>query len=293
MDSTAAAQTPVFEPQSVGELGLLARQALLKRMDGAVAAQQFREDVLTEATSRGVHTPREVTRPDTARQSAQPDAPQPQTAAPGQPQSEPPTQLHERPFAVTDLFPHQRLLKDRRVATETPQQPAVPASASDTPPGRQQMILTGIQREVRAIREELNALSQQLGRPVLTRPRPAGAAPTELRSSDDRRDGVIREDATEYEQRSAAVKQRRLAREREVELIIRRNDIERINRRQQALLQALRRAEQRLADAPADLPPGLRDSIIGEIYRARFSIAMFGGTQGSAQLSGLALDSAG
>jgi len=46
-------------------------------------------------------------------------------------------------------------------------------------------------------------------------------------------------------------------------------------------------SEQRLDAAPENLPPGLRAALIGEIYRARYNIALFGGTQGITLLNGL------
>jgi hypothetical protein len=71
---------------------------------------------------------------------------------------------------------------------------------------------------------------------------------------------------------------------------MRRNESARISQRQQELLRALQRAERRLAAAPRDLPTGLRDGIVGEIYRARYSIALFGGASGTGQLAGMEYD---
>lgn len=58
---------------------------------------------------------------------------------------------------------------------------------------------------------------------------------------------------------------------------------QRLTVRQQELLRALQRAEQRLQDAPQDaVPPGLKDQVIGEILRAKYNVALFGGLGGAA-----------
>jgi len=275
----------VWEPASVGELGLLARQAMLKRMEGAASVQQsFREVALQEVTPREVHAPRDSVREEVARQ---PDAPTP----PQRPSSDPAANIHERPFEVTDLFPHQRILKDRRAApTDAPRHD--PLRSSDVPPGSQNVALIEVQRELNAIRAEISNLSRTLGRPEIVRDLPRGVPQGEVRRIDEEREDAAAADRAEFQARADALEARRRQEARDVEFIVRKNEIERINRRQEDLLMALRRAESRLNQAKDDLPPGVRDGIIGEIYRARHSIAMFGGSMGSAQLSGLAFDRA-
>src|SRR5260221_386740 len=59
--------------------------------------------------------------------------------------------------------------------------------------------------------------------------------------------------------------------------------------RQVQMLRVLQRAEQRLQSAPpGTVPPGLRDEVIGEILRAKYNVALFGGLGGAALTGRLA-----
>jgi hypothetical protein len=119
---------------------------------------------------------------------------------------------------------------------------------------------------------------------------------SDVRASDFREDSAVmdvrgerRELRVDTLQREVGDAAQRLERQREeIAQVVRENEARRIARRQDELVRALRRAERRLEEVPRqDLPVGLRDQVIGEIYRARYSVALFGGAQGSAQLSGL------
>jgi hypothetical protein len=75
--------------------------------------------------------------------------------------------------------------------------------------------------------------------------------------------------------------------QRELEAEARQVEARRLTRKQELLLRALQRAEQRLAEAPQQvLPPGVREAVIGEILRARYSAALFGGLTGSSLTTG-------
>ena len=290
MDSASAANMPVREPESVGELGLLARQAMLKRMEGARAVQQFREVALQEVTPREVHAPRATARGDgPASAFAQAGASQSHGADYS-------ASVHNRPFEVTDLFPYQRVLQDRRRTALQSMNTTPGEDAATARVDGDQLALTDIQRELRSIRSELTQLTRSLTPERLNRDLRAEIENIELRTEAAEQRRNTREIREELRSENAArdehYEEQRRVEQAETEQMIRRQELERISQRQRDLLYALRRAETRLDDAPDDLPPGMRDSLIGQIYRARYSIAVFGGTMGSAQLSGLAFDRA-
>lgn len=265
---------PVREPAEVGELTPLTRTAMLERMDRALARTAESFKTLQEVAPRDAVAPREVARADSGRQADNlPAAPRAQS----DPRADLGAARVDRPFAVTALFPHQRVPPDRRnvaVAGDG-------VGLADT--------LKDVRGELQSIRAEIAAMSRLLGRPVRT------SAPIEnqgiLQQYDqldsNRRLDVFRREDTVAEGRAAIADERRELRTRDTEQLVREIEIQRIERRQRDLLLALRRAEDRLSEAPEDLPPGLRDSIIGQIYRARYSIALFGGTYGGAGVTGL------
>ena len=256
------ARTPVRETD-VGELGPLAREAMLRRMDGAAVRQRTQALLPEEGLSRAVPAPRTDQREQVAQPFAQAD-----------PRADLAAEIQLRPFQVTTLFPHQRVPTDRR------------ASASESAgPSRRE--LTEVQTELRNLRDEIATLSRMLGRPVRDMPAFKGIIQQLDQQDTDVRTDAFQQARDRRRARADAALTRRTEQELATARIIHRNELERISERQQALLMALRRAEQRLNQASDNLPVGARDSIIGEIYRARYNIALFGGAQGAAQLSGL------
>jgi hypothetical protein len=155
-------------------------------------------------------------------------------------------------------------------------QPANQQAARDE--GRDGARLREVQIELRALRTEIYQLSRALGFTSRDSNRTEFRGVLQERNEQDSGVRLLRW------RHKDAQRQARIDAER------RRSEVERIAERQRNLLRALQRAEQRLAETPKDLNPGLRDSIIGEIYRARFSIAMFGGANGMGQLDGLEMD---
>jgi hypothetical protein len=162
-------------------------------------------------------------------------------------------------------------------------------TATDEPEGRDGMLLRQVQIELRALRAEIAQLSRVMGftstisnrvsyRGVLQQLHPLNG-PQGL--------DAHREDAVREELRAETAVERREVREREAEIYVRRVLARKVHQRRQELLRALQRAEQRLEDAPESLPPGLRDSLIGEIYRARYGIALFGGVGGVVTTGGI------
>lgn len=253
------ANMPVRETD-VGELGPLAREAMLRRMESAAVQQRAQALLPKEGLSRAVHAPRT----DERAQVAQPD-PRANLAA----------ERQTRPFQVTSLFPHQRVPAERRVADE------------GTPSSVGHRELNEVRTELRSLRADISTLSRMLGQPVRESPAFKGILQQHDQQDPDVRTEAFQEARADRRARAEAALERRQEQELALAQLMRRQELERINERQQALLMALRRAEQRLSQAPDNLPVGLRDSLIGEIYRARYNIALFGGTQGVAQLSGL------
>lgn len=263
--ASASAHAPVPEPVHVGELGSLARQANLQRMERAIAAQQART-TLQEAAAR------EARVPGAARQQAGSQRPA------ADPRARLAAQRQTRPFEVTDLFPHQRVPADRR------------APAADSPDGQVRQELRDVLGELRSLRGEISSLSRLVGKPVTQSPAFKGVLQQPDRLSSDEQLSQWRETEVRLEARAGAAAERREERQGSVESILRENEIQRIERRQRELLIALERAEKHLSQAPERLPPGLRDRIIGEIYRAKYSIALFGGTYGGGPATGMAFD---
>lgn len=140
--------------------------------------------------------------------------------------------------------------------------------------------LRDVQQELQALRGEIAQLTQALGSSAR---RPGRRTSTGVLQQRDQLDSDVRHEQflAEDAQQQARLKAQ-----------MRRSEVARIEERQQALLGVLRRAERRLQQAPKNLPPGLRDSLIGEIYRARYNIALFGGTQTVILSGGMMFDRA-
>lgn len=160
--------------------------------------------------------------------------------------------------------------------------PDTPVESQPAPPpqdaGRDGVQLRQVQIELRALRAEIYQLSRAMGTPSRESNR------TEFR-------GILQQpDELESNVRLRRWRKHDAQRQDAINAALRRNESARISQRQQELLRALQRAERRLAEAPRNLPPGLRDGIVGEIYRARFSIALFGGVNGTGQLVGMEYD---
>lgn len=248
---------------NVGELGPLARAAMLRRMDSAQARQRAQALLPQEVEARA-HAPR-------ASQGEQP-AP---AAARIDPRARLAGEEPTRPFQVTSLFPHQRVPPDRR------------SPAGENQDGQTRQELNSVRNELRNLRSEIATLSRLLGRPVRESPAYKGILQQQDPQDTDVRAEAYREAQAEISARAGAAAERRAQREQAVSRLLRQREVQRIEQRQAELLAALKRAEQRLDAAPESLPPGLRDALIGEIYRARYNIALFGGTQALTLLSGL------
>jgi hypothetical protein len=175
-----------------------------------------------------------------------------------------------------------RRVAQAQAADTTPPLPHTPVSAQQAPgaenEGRDGVQLRQVQIELRALRAEIYQLSRAMGFPSRE------SNLTEFR-------GILQlKDPLDSDVRLKRWRSRNDELRGSIAAAQRRAEAQRISQRQRELLRALQRAEQRLADAPKNVQPGLRDSIIGEIYRARYSIAMFGGAGGTAQLSGMEYD---
>ncbi len=167
-----------------------------------------------------------------------------------------------------------------QAADQTPRPlPHTPVTA-DTPEaaGRDGAQLRNVQIELRALRAEIYQLSRALGFTSRDSNRTEYRGVLQLRDNLDSDTRLRRWQADDNANQAA------------LQAMQRRSEAQRVSARQRELLRALQRAENRLAQAPRDLQPGLRDGIIGEIYRARYSIALFGGVNGTAQLAGMEYD---
>lgn len=164
----------------------------------------------------------------------------------------------------------------RKPLPATPIDPQ-PAQASQDE-GGDGVQLRQVQIELRALRAEIYQLSRTMGSPSRESNR------TEFH-------GILQQpDATDTNVRLQRWRKQDAQRQDAINAAMRRSESARISQRQQELLRALQRAERRLAEAPRNLPPGLRDGVVGEIYRARYSIALFGGVNGTGQLAGMEYD---
>jgi hypothetical protein len=134
--------------------------------------------------------------------------------------------------------------------------------------------LRDVQIELRALRAEIFQLSRALGRPALDSNRIEYKGVLQLR------------DELESDVRLMRWRSEDSQLQGQIRVEMRRMEGERINARQRDLLRALQRAERNLSEAPDKLPPGLRESLIGDILRARHDIALFGGAAG-VMLSGM------
>jgi hypothetical protein len=210
-------------------------------------------------------------------QQAQPEAAQPQAATattPPPPEAQPALSPVE---ARLEALPGQRN-----------RQPLEGGLRGNLPPGVDRgNELRDVAAELRNIRAEITTLSRMLGFPSRQIPEFRG-----ILQQHDQRDSDVQAERYVHELPLMKAKGERTAglveQQQEIDQLSRRNAMERIERRQHDLLLALQRAESRLAQAP-DTDDNLRHQIIGEIYRARYSIAVFGGMR-SAQLSGLNVD---
>jgi len=155
--------------------------------------------------------------------------------------------------------------------------PFAPASTREPPDGR---ALREVQSELRALRAEIAQLARALGFPVRESNR------LEYR-------GILQQQgADEHTAKAAHPWEQEDGPEARLRALIKRNEALRIVDKQLTLLKALDKAQQRLAEAPKQLPPGLRDSVIGEIYRAKYNTALFGGAGGAPGVSGALMDAA-
>lgn len=241
------------ETTAYGNLPVLARKALEPRLERVQQAVRLRERLLDPAL--------------TAEETAA--GPQERAAS-------------SFATALGRAAPERQAGAQRHVAllpgepVEPQAQPASKQAARDE--GHDGARLREVQIELRALRAEIYQLSRALGFTSRDSNR------TEFR-------GILQErDEQDSNVRLLRWRQEDSQRQASIDAARRRSDVERIAERQLELLRVLRRAEQRLSEAPKNLDPGLRDSIIGEIYRARFSIAMFGGVNGMGQLDGLEMD---
>lgn len=266
MDSAPAiVHTPVRETE-IGELGPLARAAMLRRMDSAQARQRAQALLPQEVEARA-----RAPRTDQREQRAP-------SAAPADPRASLGSEEQIRPFQVTTLFPYQRVPRDRRTS-----------ASPDNPDGHARRELHAVQAELSSLRAEIASLSRLVGRPLPAATAVQSAAQQSVAPSADARATAYQQAQAQYRVRTADAAERSAQQDRALSRLMRERELARIEQRQQELLRALRRAEQRLAQAPADLPTGLRDGLIGEIYRARYNIALFGGTYGGPP-AGLAFD---
>jgi hypothetical protein len=141
--------------------------------------------------------------------------------------------------------------------------------------------------ELRAVRGDIATLSRMQGYTSRVSPSHRGVLQQHEPLDSDVRLDRHRDDQGKVEGREGAATRRGEIRERELELEVQRMLAERIHRRRGELLRALRRAEGQLAQATGTLPVGVRDTLIGEIYRARYSAAMFGGLLGGVTTGGM------
>ena len=194
-------------------------------------------------------------------------------------------------------------LRPRQLPSFADMAPLRSGLQGDLPPARDGDLLRQVAAEVRALRDDLASLSRVLGFATRSGPEFRGVlqqfdrldsdvqARVYQRDNEERDYTVQRRDyrAGEAEAAAQQVIEQRREQEREVQQAMRIQQAARIAARQRDLVRALQRAQRQLASVPPEqLPAGLRDSVIGEIYKARYSIAVFGGANGAAQLSGLA-----
>lgn len=134
--------------------------------------------------------------------------------------------------------------------------------------------LRDVQIELRGLRAEIFQLSRVLGRPAVESNRIEYKGVLQLR------------DESESDVRLMRWRDEDSQLQGNIRAQMRRMEGERLSARQRDLLRALQRAEANLSEAPDKLPPGLRESLIGDILRARYDIALFGGASG-VMLSGM------
>jgi hypothetical protein len=285
--------TPVRGPDEVGELASLARQALMPRKEHVEQALRMRELLQEAAPGREVAAAHVPAGSATAeRQRARPEAVQAasfQRVAAAQANSSTPAESGQ--------------LRPRQVPSFADLAPLQPGLQGDLPPGRDGDLLRQVAAEVRALRDDLASMSRMLGYTARTGPEYRGVlqqydrldtnvqaqtfrVDSERQDYQDQR-RAARADHAQWAGQQADAQQRE--RQLEVQQAIRAQQAARIAQRQRDLVRALQRAQRQLASVPtAEIPVGLRDAVIGEIYKARYSIAVFGGAMGTAQLSGLA-----
>jgi len=177
----------------------------------------------------------------------------------------------------------QRETTERTAAANLP----LPGMRLSQPEGRDGLAVRQLQAELRNLRTEISQLSQSLRSPAGTSSAARGVLQQLNPLDADVRLARAREELQRDEREVEILSRRRNVQQDAVAVQIQRNTAARIAQRQRELTQALRRAERRLENLPPMAITGVRDVIIGEIFRARYSIAIFGGTQGAAQLTGL------
>jgi hypothetical protein len=156
-----------------------------------------------------------------------------------------------------------------------PPVPGTPVSAARlTDPDGYRRSLLSVQNELRGLRADIAALARVLGQPAS--PALVPTAPGVLQLHDPL-NPAVKSTRFERQEQLLNVSPQQIAAETEQRFTARR-----LTLKQDQLLRALQRAERRLQDAPpGTIPPGLRDQVIGEILRARYNVALFGGLGGA------------
>ena len=260
MESTPAVAQPVREPETTGQLAPLARQAWLNRLARTQPTPPAQVEMQQEAPPGQVHARQGAVNPWEATLAAGNSRP----AAAGSarsPQASP-----------ADMMPGQ--LRFAGEKTQVPQ-----AHSGER--------LREVSGEMRAVRGDIATLSRMQGYTSRVSPSYRGVLQQHEPLDSDVRLDRHRDGQGKVEGREDAALNRSDLRERELELEVQRMLAERIHRRRGELLHALRRAEGQLAQAQGSLPVGVRDTLIGEIYRARYSAAMFGGLLGGVTTGGM------
>jgi hypothetical protein len=318
----ATVTLPVRSPGEVGELASLARQALMPGKDRVDQALRMRE-LLQEAAPTSEAAAHTSARQAADLPRARAQASQPAASLPHTPNTRSTVQRDSGAAQRTDYAVQRELRRAEpslqaavAQAQDTPatlrprQMPSIadlaPLKAGlqgDLPPARDGDMLRQVAAEVRALRDDLASLSRVLGFAPRTSPEFRGVlqqfdhldASVQARAfteDSERQDYAkgrqeLRAENTQEDSQAAAARQ--LERQLETQQAIRSQQAARIAQRQRQLVRALQRAQRQLASVPPEeVPVGLRDEVIGEIYKARYSIAVFGGANGMGQLSGLA-----
>lgn len=260
MESTPAVAQPVREPETTGQLAPLARQAWLNRLARTQPTPPAQVVMQQEAPPGQVHARLSAVNPWEVALAAGNMRPAGASFAPGATAS------------PADMLPGQ---------------PRYTSERAPVPQARSGERLREVSGEMRAVRGDIATLSRMQGYTSRISPSHRGVLQQHEPLDSDVRLDRHRDVQGKAEGRAEAALRRGEMRERELELEVQRMLAERIHRRRGELLRALRRAEGQLAQATGSLPVGVRDTLIGEIYRARYSAAMFGGLLGGVTTGGM------